>query len=108
MVEEQRFVRYQPDQTFDFDGLVRHAAAEHLDLTRSRRRNPHQHANCGRLSGAIRAEKAEETTARNLERQAVHRGVIAVNFPQVADCNRGRFGHTRILSWRQGRPVCFK
>ncbi len=83
MIEKQRFVGYQPDTPFNFDGVLRHRQAQQFDAPRCRRRKPHQHADGGSFTGAVRAEESKKRTSRNFQVEAIHRGFRPINFLQI-------------------------
>ena len=76
--------------------------AEDAGGARRRPRERREDAQQRRLAGAIRAEQAEDRTARDVERQAVDGAdgrlpAAGVDLDEIADTN-GRFGHGRLFS----------
>jgi hypothetical protein len=60
-------------------------AAEHVDAAAVRAAQAGDGFHCGGLTGAVRAEDAEDLTALHRERHVVHRDGVPVHLPQVFD-----------------------
>ena len=81
MVEQKCFIRNESDALLDLHVSFGHGQPEQFDGAGGRRRETHQHADGGGFSGAVRAEKSEETSSRDTEIQAIDCGFISVDFP---------------------------
>src|ERR1019366_7948621 len=69
---------------------VVHLLAEHADLARVRLRDVHDHADRGRLPGAVRPEETERGAVRDLEVEVVDGGELAEALHDTPERDRGR------------------
>jgi hypothetical protein len=87
--------------------LARHRMTEHRRRAARRHQQPAQHADRGRLAGAVRTEKAVDLRARHVEVDPVHRDHRAEVARQSARRNRDRHDPARLTSsvTSTGMPV---
>jgi hypothetical protein len=88
-VEEPERFRHHADPSLHVDCLGVHRLAEQANVATRRVEQPRQAPDRGALAGAVRAQKAEERSARHDKRQIVHRNDCAVLLVEMRDVDRG-------------------
>src|SRR5580704_11304226 len=106
MIEEQRLVGHQTDLLLDLQGAFGHRQAQQRNGAFGGRRQTHQHFDGGGFPRAVGSQKSEEAPSRYGEREAIHGGLVPVNFSKVVDFDYRRgFTHALLLSYRKSSGV---
>src|SRR5262245_26123577 len=87
---EREALRHVADGRAQALALARHGAAEHARGARARAEEPEQHPHESRLSGAVRAEAAEDLAAVHLEIEGVHRDELPEAARELAGLDHDR------------------
>ncbi len=97
---ERRSLHQRADPPQHPAGTGRHRGAQQRDLARRRRDQAQEHADCGGLARAVRAQEAVDRTAWNLEVDAIDSSLASKPLGEPAGDNRRRvgWGRTHLLS----------
>ncbi len=87
---EHRVVRDEADGAAHRHGVLAHVVAGHLDAAGARREQRGQHAQRGRLAGAVGAEDAQEAAALEAEGEALQHLAAAERLAQALDLDLER------------------